>query len=126
MVYKDEDPLMGFVLLPDLKWDTKDLSNLYLVAIVQRRDLLSLRDLTAEHIPLLKHIMALGKVGVCVFYIFVYVYASLYTYVYACLYMLMHVCACLCMVVHVHAWLCIAWVPHERMFSPLLPIVDKE
>ena len=86
VVYRDEHPLMGFVLLPDLKWDAKDLSNLYLVAIVLRRDLLSLRDLTDEHIPLLKHIMALGKVCcVCV------------------LYMLVHVRTGLCMIAHVRA-----------------------
>ena len=62
VVYEDEDPLTGFVLIPDLKWDVKDLSNLYLVAIARRRDILSLRDLTADHIPLLQHIMASGKV----------------------------------------------------------------
>ena len=63
VVYRDEDPLTGFVLIPDLKWDTKDLNNLYLVAVVRRRDILSLRDLTAEHIPLLRHIMTSGKVS---------------------------------------------------------------
>ena len=62
MVYSDPDPSNGFVLLPDLKWDGKDLHSLYLVAIVRRRDLLSLRDITIDHLPILKTILQKGKV----------------------------------------------------------------
>lgn len=43
-------------ILPDLKWDRKTLSSLYLQAIVQDRSLRSLRDLTRAHIPLLRKI----------------------------------------------------------------------
>lgn len=48
----------GFIILPDLKWDQQTLSSLYLIAIVQDRSLRSLRDLTAQHIPLLENIQA--------------------------------------------------------------------
>ena len=54
----------GFIVVPDLKWDTNDVDNLYLIAIVRRRDLLSLRDLTSDHLELLKRIQAKGKVRV--------------------------------------------------------------
>lgn len=43
-------------ILPDLKWDRKTLSSLYLQAIVQDRSLRSLRDLTRAHVPLLRKI----------------------------------------------------------------------
>lgn len=68
VVYSDEHPLNGYVLIPDLKWDTKDLNNLYLVALVRRRDLLCLRDLTADHLQMLRHVMVSGKVCVCVWF----------------------------------------------------------
>ena len=64
VVYSDPDPLTGFVLLPDMKWDRSDLQNLYMLAIVRRRDLFSLRDLTTEHLPLLKNILTKGKVSI--------------------------------------------------------------
>lgn len=63
VVYSDPDPLSGFLLLPDMKWDRSDLQNLYMLAIVRRRDLFSLRDLTTEHLPLLKNILYKGKVS---------------------------------------------------------------
>jgi len=44
----------GFLLLPDLNWDRKTLGTLRLLAVVERRDLWSLRDLTKSHIPWLK------------------------------------------------------------------------
>lgn len=57
---------MGFVLVPDLKWDQKELENLYILAIVMKRGLLSLRELTAHHLPMLRNILHSGKVCVCV------------------------------------------------------------
>lgn len=45
-----------FVLLPDMKWDLKTVSSLYLLAIVKDRTIQSLRDLRREHIPLLRSI----------------------------------------------------------------------
>ncbi|KAI7833058.1 HIT-like domain-containing protein [Kickxella alabastrina] len=56
IVFEDADPENGFIILPDLKWDATNPDNMYLVAIVHRRDIKSLRDLTAKHLPLLKNI----------------------------------------------------------------------
>ena len=69
MLYDDPDPENGFLLLPDMKWDQKDQESLYLLAIARRRGILSMRELTAEHLPLLKNILRGGKVnvGVCVY-----------------------------------------------------------
>ncbi|KAJ8275626.1 hypothetical protein COCON_G00073780 [Conger conger] len=61
VVFEDPDPQLGFVLLPDFKWDQKQLDDLYLIAIVHRRDLRSLRDLTSEHLPLLGNIRTAGQ-----------------------------------------------------------------
>nr|CAG4640878.1 EOG090X06NK [Eulimnadia texana] len=60
IVYEDPDPLEGFILLPDWKWDCQSTTNLYLLAILHRKDLKSLRDLTIEHLPLLKKIVREG------------------------------------------------------------------
>lgn len=43
--YKPEDKKNGFIILPDMKWDGVNLDSLYLVALVYRDDLKSLRDL---------------------------------------------------------------------------------
>ncbi|KAK8127542.1 hypothetical protein PG984_008650 [Apiospora sp. TS-2023a] len=48
----------GFLLLPNLHWDRKTIESLHLLAIVERRDLWSLRDLKKRHIPWLKHMKA--------------------------------------------------------------------
>lgn len=40
------------------------LEDLYLIALVHRRDIKSLRDLTAEHLPLLRNVLQEGKVSV--------------------------------------------------------------
>ena len=60
IVYEDPDDVNGFVLLPDLKWDTKTAKKLYLMAIVRRRDIKSIRDLTGEHLQLLRNIKENG------------------------------------------------------------------
>ncbi|ETI21171.1 hypothetical protein G647_07515 [Cladophialophora carrionii CBS 160.54] len=44
----------GFLLLPDLNWDRKSVEGMHLLALVQRRDLWSLRDLRKKHVPWLK------------------------------------------------------------------------
>nr|XP_015192852.1 PREDICTED: m7GpppX diphosphatase [Lepisosteus oculatus] len=64
IVYEDPDPDVGFVLLPDFKWDQKQLDDLYLIAIVHRRDIRSLRDLTAAHLPLLLNIQQRGQAAI--------------------------------------------------------------
>jgi m7GpppX diphosphatase len=45
----------GFLLLPDLNWDRTTLDALHLLALVERRDIWSLRDLRKKHIPWLEH-----------------------------------------------------------------------
>lgn len=45
----------GFLLLPDLNWDRTTLDSLHLLALVERRDIWSLRDLKRKHIPWLEH-----------------------------------------------------------------------
>lgn len=62
IVFEDADPKTGFILLPDMKWDRKAATELYLVAIVHKHGIKSLRDLTAAHLPLLKNILDKGKV----------------------------------------------------------------
>ena len=44
----------GFLLLPDFNWDRKTLTSLRLLALVERRDLWSLRDLRKSHVEWLK------------------------------------------------------------------------
>ena len=62
VIYSDSSPTDGFVIVPDLKWDGKDLHNIYLVAIVRRRDIFSLRDISTDHLSMLKGILCTGKV----------------------------------------------------------------
>ena len=45
----------GFLLTPDLNWDKKTLKSLHLLALVERRDIWSLRDLKKRHVIWLKH-----------------------------------------------------------------------
>ncbi|RDW74683.1 putative mRNA decapping hydrolase [Aspergillus mulundensis] len=46
----------AFLVLPDLNWDRKTLGSLHLLALVQRRDIWSLRDLKKKHVPWLKYL----------------------------------------------------------------------
>lgn len=64
VIFEDPDMKTGFVLVPDMKWDGKQLEDLYVVALVQDRSLHSIRSLTAEHIPLLENIQQKGLVRV--------------------------------------------------------------
>ncbi|KAH0423871.1 scavenger mRNA decapping enzyme [Colletotrichum camelliae] len=48
----------GFLLIPDLNWDRKTIDALHLLALVERRDIWSLRDLRRKHIPWLRHMKA--------------------------------------------------------------------
>ena len=47
-----------FLMLPDLNWDRKTMTSLHLLALPVRRDILSIRDLTKEHVPFLKQLRA--------------------------------------------------------------------
>ena len=67
-MFEDPDPVTGFVLLPDLKWDRKQLENLYLVAICHAHGIKSLRDLTKSNLPLLKNILLKGQVKFFLFF----------------------------------------------------------
>jgi len=60
IVFEDPDPDTGFILLPDFKWDGKQTDDLYLIGIVHRRDIKSIRDLNANHLDLLKNILKKG------------------------------------------------------------------
>ena len=62
IIFEDPDMKTGFILVPDMKWDGKQLEDLYVVALVQDRSLHSIRSLTAEHIPLLENIQKKGLV----------------------------------------------------------------
>ncbi|XP_075046567.1 m7GpppX diphosphatase [Mixophyes fleayi] len=61
IVYENPDPEHGFILIPDFKWNQKQVEDLYLIAICNPRGIKSLRDLTADHLPLLKNILHEGQ-----------------------------------------------------------------
>ncbi|SAM80890.1 related to DCS1-non-essential hydrolase involved in mRNA decapping [Ustilago bromivora] len=56
ILYEDPDPTKGFIIVPDLKWDQKTTSSLYIQAIVHNRELKSFRDLTRNHVEMLENI----------------------------------------------------------------------
>ncbi|CAI7666881.1 unnamed protein product [Penicillium discolor] len=58
VILRDEGhgPEDGFLMLPDLNWDRKSLGSLHLLALVQRRDIWSLRDLKRSFVPWLKYL----------------------------------------------------------------------
>ena len=55
----------GFLLLPDMNWDRKTIGSLRILGLVERRDLMSLRDLKKKHVQWLKRMQEkiLGAVG---------------------------------------------------------------
>uniref|UniRef100_A0A0B6ZXP3 m7GpppX diphosphatase n=1 Tax=Arion vulgaris TaxID=1028688 RepID=A0A0B6ZXP3_9EUPU len=61
IVVEDPDPVVGFVMVPDIKWDRKNIEALYLIAIVHQHNIRSIRDLTNEHLPLLKNVLHKGQ-----------------------------------------------------------------
>ena len=63
IVFEDSNEESGFILIPDMKWDRKDLNSLYLQAIVHKHDIKSIRDLNKSHLPLLKNILEKGTVS---------------------------------------------------------------
>jgi len=52
ILYEDED----YILMPDMKWNRIDISDMYCLAIVKDKSLMSIRELTAKDISLLKKI----------------------------------------------------------------------
>lgn len=55
VILRVSDPEEGFLLLPDLNWDRKTIGTLRLLALVERRDIWSLRDLKKRHVVWLRH-----------------------------------------------------------------------
>jgi m7GpppX diphosphatase len=56
VIYFERHPVNGFLVAPDLNWDRKTLTALHVLALVQRRDIWSIRDLAKEHVEWLKEI----------------------------------------------------------------------
>lgn len=56
IIVEDLDPEVGFILLPDLKWDGITVECMYVTAIIMNRDIKSIRDLRKKHLPLLENI----------------------------------------------------------------------
>ena len=52
-----------FILLPTWTWDGKTIESMHILALVKTRDIHSIRDLRAEHIPLLQSILKQTTVG---------------------------------------------------------------
>lgn len=63
VIFEDKDPEVGFTLIPDLKWNAKQIVDLYCLALVRPRGIKSLRDLTQKHLPLLKNVLDKGTVS---------------------------------------------------------------
>ncbi|KAM3922129.1 m7GpppX diphosphatase [Leptodactylus fuscus] len=64
IVHENPDPAVGFILLPDFKWNQKQVDDLYLIAICHPRGIKSLRDLNGDHLPLLKNILHEGQAAI--------------------------------------------------------------
>ncbi len=59
LIFADRHPERGFYLLPDSKWDRRNISGIYLLAICKDASIRSIRDLCNEdHLALLKGIQA--------------------------------------------------------------------
>jgi len=56
VLFRDPHPTEGFILLPDFKWNKVDTSALYFLAITNARGIYSVRDLTTEHLGMLKNL----------------------------------------------------------------------
>lgn len=57
VVYQDDD----MVILPDMKWDGKNMDSFYLVSILKRKDIRSLRDLNYSHVDFLTNLSEMIK-----------------------------------------------------------------
>ncbi len=62
IIFEDANPETGFILVPDLKWNEQQLSDLHVTAIVNTRGISSIRDLQKDHLPMLKNVAKKGKV----------------------------------------------------------------
>ena len=60
ILYQDDN----FVLLPDIKWDQKNIDDLYYLAILNKYDnkfVTNIRDLTQNHLKILEHLLITSK-----------------------------------------------------------------
>lgn len=57
-------PDEAFVIVPELNGDVADLRTLHCIALVQRRDVVCLRDLRRTHLPLLRRLWREGRAAV--------------------------------------------------------------
>ena len=55
IIFRETGAEEGFLLAPDLNWDRKTLTSLHLLALVERKDIWSLRHLKKKHVNWLKH-----------------------------------------------------------------------
>lgn len=56
IIVEDVDPINGFILVPDMKWDSRVVENLYVLAICHRKNIRCIRDLDSSHLQLLENI----------------------------------------------------------------------
>lgn len=56
IIFENPDKFNGFILAPDLKWNGTNCDELYMLAVVHRHGLRSVRDLTPDELPLLENI----------------------------------------------------------------------
>ncbi|KAG5677637.1 hypothetical protein PVAND_007378 [Polypedilum vanderplanki] len=56
IIIEDLDSEIGFMLLPDLKWDGETKETLYVTAIIMNRNIKSIRELRQKHLPLLENV----------------------------------------------------------------------
>ncbi|KZF23191.1 putative mRNA decapping hydrolase [Xylona heveae TC161] len=68
VIYREHGTDEGFLVLPDLNWDRKSMESLHLLALVERRDIWSLRDLHKRHLPWLKHMRSKLLSATCQLY----------------------------------------------------------
>lgn len=65
IIFDDCDPQTGFMLQPTLHWNRVAVKELRVVGIAHRSDIRSLRDLRAEHLPLLEAMRERGVAALC-------------------------------------------------------------
>lgn len=60
ILFEDPHPEDGFILLPDIKWDQKQMKNLYVMGLTHKHGIRTLRDINEKHLPLLKNMLHKG------------------------------------------------------------------
>ncbi|KAI5805131.1 HIT-like domain-containing protein [Geopyxis carbonaria] len=66
IIIEDKDDREGFILLPDLsKWDRRTMASMYTMAIINRRDVTSIRDLKKKDVPWLRRMQKKILEGLC-------------------------------------------------------------